>query len=87
MAELTEWLCTECGRKHEFTTDPDERKVCNDCGAFLKRAKEVPLSPNAALRKLIDEWNKAENTRMKAYKCANELETLIDDTQAGDADE
>jgi len=96
MVELTEWLCTECGRKHEFATDPEENKVCNDCGAFLKRAKEVPLTSNDELRALVGEWRyehelpagqQGANQVADAFKkCADELEALLDDTQAGDGE-
>jgi len=81
MPELTEWLCTECGRKHEFATDPDERKVCNDCGAFLKRANAVPLTPNSDLRELINQWRDEYDgmgEQVANLCCANDLEALIE---------
>lgn len=34
---------------------------------------------NSELRTLVSEWNKPENTRMKAFEAAAELEALIDD--------
>jgi len=78
MSDLTEWLCTECGRKHEFATDPDSQKVCNDCGAFLKRATEVPLTADSVLRELIEKWRSDEYRHDPGFHAAaDQLEQVI----------
>jgi len=84
VSDFTEWLCTECGREHEFSTYG--AKECLDCGAFLSKTDEVPLTPNSELRELIEEFR--ENMKIDAAcdrhdaadrwgQAANELEELI----------
>jgi len=87
--DYTETMLAQCGEcRYEFIKRPQHLETL-----------EIDATPNSEIQKLVNDWRGTAamkhsdekdvfNARCDAWrKAADELEALIDDTQAGDADE